>query len=230
MNDDREVTCYALLTRHLNGVDVREAARAAWFAQRDLDDGCNLLAARCTAPASSPTTTPGKRRDWPIEANRFSAARAAASLVSPDAAVALAAMLESPERYLSRKGAWQRWPRRAAAPGAGHAGVDAHGRHGPRRRGTACCSGGWQGAACRSSCPRWHGPRRRQGAAQKLQREAAGRTTRALQALRQQAAAGQARPGTPMVATTCWLAGARGAALRGRRRRTLGAGHRARSA
>ena len=45
MNDDREVTCYALLTEHLAGKDVRDAARAAWLAQRDADDGCALLAA-----------------------------------------------------------------------------------------------------------------------------------------------------------------------------------------
>ena len=54
MNDDREVSCYALLTQHLAGQDVREAARAAWLAQRDLDDGCNLLAttARCSRRSS----------------------------------------------------------------------------------------------------------------------------------------------------------------------------------
>ena len=44
MNDDREVTCYALLTQHLAGQDVRVAALAAWYAQKELDDGCALLA------------------------------------------------------------------------------------------------------------------------------------------------------------------------------------------
>ena len=48
LNDDREVTCYALLTEHLAGKDVRDAALAAWFAQRDADDGCALLAATLT--------------------------------------------------------------------------------------------------------------------------------------------------------------------------------------
>ena len=48
MNDDREVSCYALLTDHLSGKDVREAALAAWFAQRDADDGCALLATTLT--------------------------------------------------------------------------------------------------------------------------------------------------------------------------------------
>jgi len=44
MNDDRQVICYALLADHLGGKDVREAARTAWFAQKDADDGCALLA------------------------------------------------------------------------------------------------------------------------------------------------------------------------------------------
>ena len=45
MNDDREVTCYALLADHLSGKDVTTAARNAWFAQRDADSGCALMAA-----------------------------------------------------------------------------------------------------------------------------------------------------------------------------------------
>ena len=44
MNDDREVTCYWLFTEHLAGRDVQASAREAWWAQRDNDDGCNLLA------------------------------------------------------------------------------------------------------------------------------------------------------------------------------------------
>ena len=59
MNDDREVTCYALLTQHLAGQDVREAARSAWLAQRDLDDGCNLLASTLFAAGQLSETTPG---------------------------------------------------------------------------------------------------------------------------------------------------------------------------
>jgi soluble lytic murein transglycosylase len=44
MNDDREVVCYALLARHMAGEDVRDAARSAWMAQKDGDDGCLILA------------------------------------------------------------------------------------------------------------------------------------------------------------------------------------------
>ena len=41
MNDDREVTCYWLLARHEAGEDVRDAALAAWMAQRDGDERPN---------------------------------------------------------------------------------------------------------------------------------------------------------------------------------------------
>ena len=52
MNDDREVTCYALLTEHQAvqqagkpvPASLKARAFAAWVAQRDLDDGCNLMA------------------------------------------------------------------------------------------------------------------------------------------------------------------------------------------
>src|SRR6478672_446987 len=45
MNDDREVTCFALANDQLSGKDVREAAVAAWLAQKEADDGCAFLAA-----------------------------------------------------------------------------------------------------------------------------------------------------------------------------------------
>jgi soluble lytic murein transglycosylase len=44
MNDDREVTCYGLVVRHLLGEDVRQPARAAWLAQKEGDEGCRTMA------------------------------------------------------------------------------------------------------------------------------------------------------------------------------------------
>jgi len=44
MNDDREVTCFALADAQLSGNDVRETAIATWLAQKDADDGCAFLA------------------------------------------------------------------------------------------------------------------------------------------------------------------------------------------
>ncbi|MFZ2651933.1 MAG: lytic transglycosylase domain-containing protein, partial [Burkholderiaceae bacterium] len=42
---NREVECYALLQRHAAGQDVAAGARELWFAQREADHGCALLAA-----------------------------------------------------------------------------------------------------------------------------------------------------------------------------------------
>ncbi len=104
MNDDREVTCYALLTQHLRGQEVRAAARAAWLAQRDADDGCDLLASNLYAAGIFSDDDVWQKARLAIEANRLGAARAAASLASPKAGAAVAEFARSPERYLSRKG------------------------------------------------------------------------------------------------------------------------------
>ena len=103
MNDDREVTCYALLTQHLDGQDVRDAARSAWFAQRDLDDGCQLLAttlfeARCFKPADA-----WQKARLAIESNRPRVASAAAALVRPGNAADRATIVDNPARCLRRR-------------------------------------------------------------------------------------------------------------------------------
>jgi soluble lytic murein transglycosylase len=102
MNDDREVSCYALLTQHLAGQDVREAARSAWFAQRDLDDGCNLLASTLFAAGQLTENDAWQEARVSIENNRPRAARAAAGFVSPAAANAVAELSDNPARFLAR--------------------------------------------------------------------------------------------------------------------------------
>jgi len=103
MNDDREVSCYALLTRHLAGQDVRDEARAAWFTQRDLDDGCNLLASTLFAAGQLGDNDAWQKARLAIEQSRPRAARAAAGFVSPAAAAAVGELADNPARYLSRK-------------------------------------------------------------------------------------------------------------------------------
>jgi len=103
MNDDREVTCYALLTQHLAGQDVRDAARNAWWAQRDLDDGCNLLASTLFAAGQLSENDAWVKARSSIENNRPRAARAAAGFISPAAGNAVAELTENPARYLTRK-------------------------------------------------------------------------------------------------------------------------------
>lgn len=102
MNDDREVTCYALLVEHMNGKEVRDTARAAWFAQKDSDDGCNLLAATLVdARVFNPADVWRKTR-LAIDASRPRAARQAAALVSLAAASLVQELVDSPPRFLSR--------------------------------------------------------------------------------------------------------------------------------
>ena len=102
LNDDREVTCYALLTDHLAGKDVTDAARAAWLAQRDGDDGCALLATTLTDAKLFTPADAWRKARFAIDANRPRATRQAVALVGPAAAVSLGEVIDSPARYLTR--------------------------------------------------------------------------------------------------------------------------------
>lgn len=102
MNDDREVTCYHLLTQHLDGQDVREAARAAWYAQRDADDGCQLLGSTLYQARVLKPQDVWREAELSVEANRPRAARAAVALVSPAAGQLLADAWDQPMRVLKR--------------------------------------------------------------------------------------------------------------------------------
>lgn len=103
MNDDREVTCYALLTRHLDGLDVRDAAREAWFSQRDLDDGCQSMAAVLVEAKVFKPADAWQKARLAIEVNRPRAARAAAALVHPANDVIVASIVDDPARWLRRQ-------------------------------------------------------------------------------------------------------------------------------
>jgi soluble lytic murein transglycosylase len=102
MNDDREVTCYALLTDHLAGKDVREAALTAWFAQREADDGCAQLAAALTDAKQFTAADAWRKARFAMDAGRPRTARQAAALISVAAANAVNEMTDSPARYLLR--------------------------------------------------------------------------------------------------------------------------------
>ena len=102
MNDDREVTCYQLLTQHLAGQDVRAAAREAWYAQRDLDDGCNLLASTLVQARQLTAAEVWREARLSIENNRPRAARAAAALINNHAALAVDELNDNLARFLRR--------------------------------------------------------------------------------------------------------------------------------
>jgi soluble lytic murein transglycosylase len=105
MADDREVSCYALLTEHFSGKDVRQAALATWFAQREADDGCALLAATLTDAKQFTAADAWRKARLAIDAGRLRAARQAAALVSVAAASGVSELSENPARFLTRRAA-----------------------------------------------------------------------------------------------------------------------------
>ena len=104
MNDDASVTCYALLVDAQAGKEVREPALAAWFAQRDADDACALLAATLTDAKQLSTADAWRKARFSVEAGRSRAARQAATLVSLAGGNAVGELTESPARYLAKSG------------------------------------------------------------------------------------------------------------------------------
>ena len=103
MNDDREVTCFALANDQLSGKDVRDAAIAAWLAQHDADDGCAFLAATLAEAKLLAPADIWKKVRVSIEASRPRAARQAAGLISDAVAATMAEIVDSPTRYLAKK-------------------------------------------------------------------------------------------------------------------------------
>jgi soluble lytic murein transglycosylase len=103
MNDDREVSCYALLVQHLDGQDVRNAARAAWLAQREPDEGCALLARTLTDARVLAPDDAWQAARLAMEFNRPKLARAAGLLVGAAAGKAVADLYDNPAQFLRRK-------------------------------------------------------------------------------------------------------------------------------
>jgi soluble lytic murein transglycosylase len=103
MNDDREVTCFALAVDHLSGKDVREAALAAWLGQKEADDGCFFLASTLADAKLISAADVWKKLRTSIEAGRPRAARQAAALLPEAAARAVGDIVDSPARYLAKK-------------------------------------------------------------------------------------------------------------------------------
>jgi soluble lytic murein transglycosylase len=103
MNDDREVTCYWLLARHEAGEDVRDAALAAWMAQRDGDEGCALMAQTLYGEKKMTAAEVWRKVRWATELNRPRAARQAAALIEPALSNTVQELFDKPSRYLSQK-------------------------------------------------------------------------------------------------------------------------------
>ncbi len=107
LNDDREVSCYALVTDHLAGKDVREAARNAWAAQRDADDGCALLARTLLSAGVFKPADAWRKARLAMDINRpravVQAVAIARGTTDPKADQAVQALIDAPALFLSRK-------------------------------------------------------------------------------------------------------------------------------
>jgi soluble lytic murein transglycosylase len=105
MRDDREVACYALLADHLSGNKVTpDAARTAWMAQKDGDDGCNWLATTFVEAGLFKPDWPWAKARQAIEQGRPRAVKQAVALLgSKPLDQKLAELQDNAGRYLTRK-------------------------------------------------------------------------------------------------------------------------------
>ncbi|MCE4538964.1 lytic transglycosylase domain-containing protein [Pelomonas sp. P7] len=105
MRDDREVACYALLADHLAGTKVTvDAARAAWMAQKDGDDGCFQLAYAFVDAGLFKADTLWAKARLATEQGRPRAARQAVMLLNAKPLEQkLAELQDNAGRYLTRK-------------------------------------------------------------------------------------------------------------------------------
>ncbi len=104
MRDDREVACYALLVEHHQGQDVRSAARAAWLAQREADEGCNLLAETQQQAGRLPDADVWLKIRLAVENGRLRTARQAVMLLAREAERGIGDALDKPAAFMKKKG------------------------------------------------------------------------------------------------------------------------------
>lgn len=109
MNDDREVTCYALLARHdaglLAGETARAEALAAWRAQRDGDDACPLLGETLVRAGLFKLDDVWETLRTAVEFNRQRVARETAALVHAATGQAVTELLRDPSRAVNQPAA-----------------------------------------------------------------------------------------------------------------------------
>ncbi|MEO5732285.1 MAG: transglycosylase SLT domain-containing protein [Rubrivivax sp.] len=116
MNDDREVTCYALLAQHLDGPrparevgrdiareTARETARDALAAQRDADDGCLLMASTLLADGVLKRADIWRVTRTAVEMNRLRLARGAAALLGDGTSKQVGELLTNPVKFLNQR-------------------------------------------------------------------------------------------------------------------------------
>ena len=103
MRDDREVLCYSILTEHIAGKNVLDTARSTWLAQKDGDDGCQLLASTLFDAKQLGAADVWLKLRLSVEALRPRAAKQAGALLGRPVELALAEVQDNAGKYLSRK-------------------------------------------------------------------------------------------------------------------------------
>jgi soluble lytic murein transglycosylase len=115
MNDDREVACYGYVALMLGGSRpaqaTLEAAQAAWLAQRDTDEGCQLLGQTLYGANALAEPVVWQKVRYAVEDGRLKLARQTASLLGDATGKAVAEALDQPGRWLQAR-------QRAAMPPA----------------------------------------------------------------------------------------------------------------
>ncbi|MEX8497633.1 transglycosylase SLT domain-containing protein [Leptothrix ochracea] len=104
MNDDREVVCYALLARSQTGEDVRAAARRAWMAQREPDEGCALLAKTFYDARLFSDADVWQKARSALDMDRPRVMQQALALMEDMPSAIRNELMESPQRVLTRLG------------------------------------------------------------------------------------------------------------------------------
>ncbi|PWW45681.1 soluble lytic murein transglycosylase [Melaminivora alkalimesophila] len=111
MQDDREVRCYDLSIRLMQGRANAESGAEVlqnWYAQRDADDGCAHAAGEMLAAGRIKPLDVWRRARLAADTGRLRAVRQAVTLVAPEAVAQLEQALAAPAKYLAA---------RATAPG-----------------------------------------------------------------------------------------------------------------
>ncbi len=103
LKDDPQATCYWLLTQHLEGKDVRDAAIAAWTATRAPDDGCARLGSVLFEAHVFTRADVWRQIRQASEFDRQPAVRAAAELLGKATARAVDNLWVNPARYLAHR-------------------------------------------------------------------------------------------------------------------------------
>jgi soluble lytic murein transglycosylase len=107
MNDDRQVSCYALMLDAAAGrrppADAAKEAARLWLAQREADDGCATAAKSFLDSGHLDSDTVWRRARLAMEANRQPAVNQAVALLDPAWVPMVESIARDPATYLDEK-------------------------------------------------------------------------------------------------------------------------------